>query len=200
MKVFDTQNRLGTDACAIDARNYQNSSINDYQLWNTYMMDCNDGEEKRLRQFMIDNPNLHYRDGYGYTTSCYVDNDSEVRNNAKITNEKAKCQLFTRFYQANPDLSKGRVVPNLESRLKYADDTTQIRQCQRLTETNFNRFTPLVPCLAQTVQDPKHIVLPFNQGGESSRLIMRDSKTLQKCGWENKDGKVWLKKDLQVPK
>jgi hypothetical protein len=194
MKFFDNENRLGTDECARNAKDYQNSSINDYNLWNVYNMDCAPGREKELEDFATKNLNLHYRNGVGYTNSCYVDNDTEMRNNGLITNEKAKCQLFTRFYQANPDLSKGKSVPNVESRLIYSEDTTQYRQCHRLGERDFERFVPLIPCIEDKIQDPDHIVLPFNQGGENSREMMRSAAVLKKCGYKH-NGKAWLRED-----
>ncbi len=193
MKFFENENRLGTDECAMNAKDYQNSSINDYSLWNVYNMNCAPQREKELEDFSIKHPNLHYKNGYGYTNGCYVDNDTELRHNALITNEKSKTQLFTRFYQANPDLSKGTSVPNVESRLISGDDTTQYRQCDRLGERDFDRFTPLIPCL-ENIQDPENVVLPFHQGGENSREMMRSAMVLKKCGYKH-DGKNWIRSE-----
>lgn len=186
MKFFEQENRLGVDDCAQNAKEYQNTSINDYYLWNTYHMKCDSSKEDELDRFAANNNNLHFRNGYGYTTACHVDGDSELRVNGKITHEKAKTQLFTRFYQANPDLSKGVGVPNLESRLVQGDNTSQYKVCgNKLAEEDFQRFTPLLPCLKDTIQNPNHIVLPFKRGGDNSRTLMRDSNSLKKCGFKN---------------
>ena len=194
MKLFENSSSLGNDSCAVNAKEYQNVSINDYNLWNTYSYKCHETAEKEVSEFAANNLNLNFRNGYGFTTSCHVDNDTQVRLNGKITHEKAKTQLFQRFYQANPALYKGKTVPNLESRLLHSEDTTQIRECNKISEKDFDRFIPLVPCLSETVQNAKVVVEPWTHGGDNSRLLMRDSQHLKKCGWENKDGKVWLKK------
>ncbi len=192
MRTFENQSRLGTDECAINAKDYQNISMNDYYLWNTYNNKCNAQEEQKIEDFAANNNNLHYRNGYGFTTSCHVDKDTELRLNAKITNEKAKTQLFHRFYQANPDLSRGVSLPNLESRLLQGDDTTQLRQCDKLPEKDFSRFVPLLPCLQDSVQNVKHIVEPWTHGGDNSRILMRDSEQLKKCGFKH-NGKTWVR-------
>lgn len=190
MKVFENQHRLGNDDCSKTAKDYQNSSINDYYLWNTYVNKCDTDADHKIQDFAIENTNLWYRNGYGYTNGCHVDDDTEVRNNAKITHEKAKIQLFTRFYQANPDLSRGIVTPNLESRLVQGADTTALRQCDRVSEKNYDRFTPLIPCLKDNVQNPNNIVMQGVWGGENSRNVMRDAENLRRCGHVN-DGKTW---------
>lgn len=192
MKAFDIQSqRLNEDECAINAKDYQNNSINDYHLWNTYTHKCDTNTEKNLQEFAVNHLNVHYRNGYGFTNSCHVNNDSELRYNGLLTNEKAKTQLFTRFYQANPNLGKGTSIPTLESRLVQGTDTSQLRQCSsKLAEEDFQRFTPLLPCLKEKVQDPNHIILPFTQGGDNSRIIMRNKDVLQSCGYKH-DGKMW---------
>jgi hypothetical protein len=192
-KVFEQEHRLGADDCSLNAKDYGNVSINDYSLWNTYHMSCDTNATKELQKFSNQNPNLHFRNGYGYTTGCGVDNDTEVRLNGKLTHEKPKVQLFTRPFLAVPDLSRGVVVPGLESRLVEGDDTTQVRECDRVSEKDFDRFTPLIPCLKFNIQNPHHIIPPWVNGGEDSRRLMKQSQTLEKCGYKY-DGKYWKKK------
>lgn len=197
MKYFESEHRLGADDCAVDAKTYQNASISEYNLWNNFNNTCNAESDAKFASFVLDHPNLRFKNGYGFTDRCNVDNDTEMRNNGKITNERARVQLFTRFYQANPDLSRGLVVPNLESKLVQGDDTTQYKQCIRTTERDFDRFMPLLPCLKETIQDPDHIVFPNIPCGESSRRMMRDSEFLKKCGYVY-DGKAWRKANCPI--
>lgn len=188
--IFENEHRIGADECAIHAKDYQNASISDYSTWNTYMMKCNRKGERHLEEFANNNINLHFRNGYGYTNGCEVDNDTELRLNGKITHEKAKSQLFTRSFLAVPDLSKGLVLPEVESRLVEGDDTTQIRECYRLTEVDYERFVPLIPCLRDNVQNPVHIIPPWTNGGDNSRILMKNSATLKACGYRH-NGKYW---------
>jgi hypothetical protein len=192
-KIFENEHRVRADDCAVNAKDYQNASISDYTLWNNYMMKCNKDGDKKLEEFSTSHNNLHFKNGYGFTTACEVDNDTEVRLNGKLTNERAKTQFFIRPFVAVPDLSRGLVAPNLETRLKEGDDTTQLRECFRLTETDFNRFTPLLPCLKDNIQNPSHIISPWVWGGDDSRQLMRNSKVLNKCGFQN-NGKYWERK------
>ena len=194
MSIFDKSSSLRNDSCSIHARDYQNNSINDYSLWNTYNNKCEKSKDHELDNFAAENLNLNFRNGYGFTSGCYVDEDTEVRLNGKITHEKAKLNLQHRFYTANPYLGNGKTVPNIESRLLAGEDTSQIRACNRIGEKDFDRFVPLVSCLKENVQNTKNIVEPWTHGGDNSRLIMRDSQHLKKCGWTKKDNKVWVKK------
>lgn len=185
--LFDNFTKTADDSCAINAKDYQNASLNDYRLWNVYFHACDPEGEKKLNDFASHNINLHWRNGVGYTNSCYVNNDTEVRLNAKQTSEKARNQLFHRFYQSNPYLGKGKTIPNVESRLLHSEDTSQLRLCNRLTEKDFDRFTPLVKCIGDTVQNPATVIYPWTNGGDNSRLIMRDCQAHKKCAWKSKN-------------
>jgi hypothetical protein len=143
-----------------------------------------------MSEFMTNNPNLHYRDGFGVASSCVVDADSEMRNNGKMTNDRERVQLCTRWYTAVPDLGKGGLIPNIESRLKYGADTSDIRSCDRVTEKDFNRFIPLPACMAQSIQNPDNIVQKGPRGGEFTRDYVRNDEYLKQCGFQN-DGKMW---------
>ena len=166
---FVNQNKLGSDKCAIKARNLTNDSILDYQLWNTY----NCKKDESIDSFGADNINLHFKNGYGVTSPCLVDKDTELRINGVWTNEKAKSQMFTRFYVANPNLSKGTLLPYIESRLVQGENTGRTKDCFYHGEADFDRFMPLLPCIETEIQDTRHIIMPFARGGEDSRQVMR---------------------------
>lgn len=190
MKVFRGENRLSIDDCAQLTRELQNSSINDRMLYNFYF--THDCKCDAMSDFLFEN-NLTMKDGYGFTTGCTVDSDSDLRLRSMLTNERDKVQLCTRWHQGVPNLNKGGLIPNIESRMKSADDTSDIRDCDKITERDFNRFVPLVGCLANEVQNPRHIVEPWVRGGASTRNEVRSNEYLEKCGFEN-NGKNWVRK------
>ena len=193
MKVFDDQNRLTMDQCAILSKDLQNKSVSDYVLYNMYpTSSCRDDE--KLREFTVQNPNIRFRDGFGNVSSCTVDVDSDFRNNSKQTNFREKEQLCTRWHQAVPDYGRGGLIPNVESRLKYNEDSTKWRRCDIVTEKDFNRFIPMIDCLAGTIQKPENLILPFARGGDFTRDYMKSDTYLEKCGFEN-DGKTWKRKN-----
>ena len=190
MRVYNHQNRLSIDDCAQMTRELQNRSVNDRVLENFYYTkDC---ECEALDEFSLEN-NMVIKDGYGNFSGCVIDKDSELRLRGVWTNEREKLQLCARWNQGVPNLNKGGLLPNVESLMKNGDDTSDIRNCDRITERNFNRFVPLVGCLASTVQNPNNIVEPWVRGGSHTRNEVRKSDYLEKCGFE-RNGLNWVKK------
>lgn len=171
---FINQNKLGNDKCEQKAKNFANSSIAEYQLWNTY--DCHKDDE--VDDFGSKSVNLHFRNGYGYTSPCLVDTDTKLRIDAMWTSEKAKSQMFTRFYTAGPNLSRGTLKPVEESRLVQGENSSRNKVCFRHAEIDFDRNLPLLPCLQTEIQNPDRLIMPFSRGGEDSREIMRSRQPM----------------------
>ena len=193
MRQFELEHRVGADTCAINTREYQNMDINKYNLynyWKTSDNDC-DPEVKKMQDFAVENY-LHPKEGYGFTNGCRVDNDTQLRWET-ITADRTPTQLFTRIFQAVPDLSSGPVRPELESKLQQGEFTHQYHNhpCEDKNWPNY--FTPMIPCLKQTVQDPKHIVEPWTRGGDFTRDTLKQEEFLKKNGYSF-DGNVWSKK------
>lgn len=192
MRNFDNFARLVDDECALVTREYQNRSIGDYMLYNSYLTSQCKKDKTEFDNFVSQNPNLRFKDGFGFLNGCVVDTDSELRNGAKFTNEREKSQLCTRWNQAVPSYNKGGLIVNVDSRMKLAEDTSALRDCDRLTEKDFNRFIPLTPCLAKTVQNPEHIIPKFTWGGAATRNYVQDNQYLEQCGFMN-NGQAWVR-------
>lgn len=192
MRDFDNFARLVDDECALVTREHQNQSIGDYMLYNSYVTSQCKKDKKEFDNFVSQNPNLRFKDGFGFLNECVVDVDSELRNGAKFTNERTKSQLCTRWNQAVPSYNKGGLIVNVDTRMKFAEDTSAIRDCDRLTEKDFNRFIPLTPCLAKSIQDPEHIVFKHIQCGSATRNYVQDNQYLQQCGFVN-NGQTWVR-------
>lgn len=191
MRVYNHENRLTVDNCAQLTKELQNASVNKHQLYNFYY--TNDCKCEVLDDFLFDN-NMVVKDGYGFTSGCTVDLDSELRLNSAVTHDKDRIQLCTRWHQGVPNLNKGGLVPNIESRLKNADDTSDIRDCDKIVEKNYDRFIPLVGCLAQGVQNPNYIIEPWTRGGAQTRNEVRSNEYLQRCGFV-KNGANWVRRE-----
>jgi hypothetical protein len=196
MRVFELENNLGSDDCTMVNREFVNKSVNDYNLYNMFFTSDCKKDNLQMKQFMTDNPNLHYRDGYGYTNACVVDMDSELRNDSKITHDKTKIQLCSRWNTAVPNLGKGGLIPNIESRLKSQDDTSINKDCSKIAERNFDRFTPLIGCIGPTIQDPKHIIMDQIRGGDITRNYIFSNEYLSKCGFKF-NGQFYEKQNTQ---
>lgn len=193
-RTLNLETGLEDDNCAKITRELQNTSINNYSLENFYFTkDC---ECDLDNNFLYDN-NLSYKDGYGFTSGCTVDNDSDVRilNGNLLTHDKNRIQLSTREFPGPPNINKGGLVPNIDSRLKNADDTSFIKNCFKISEYDFNRNIPLVGCLANTVQNSDFIIPKFVWGGIDTRNEVRSNEYLTKCGFEkNEKTNSWVRK------
>lgn len=185
MSDFLEQNRLSTDTCAMMSKELQNQAMNMYTMYGT--MEC---DNTQILEFTARNPNLHYRDGVGNANACVIDEDSELRLNSRLTNLREKDQLCTRWYQAGPNIGKGGLIANVESRLILSDDTSQTYCQDVLAERNFDRFVPMLGCLKTAVQNPDNVIAPFQRAGEMTRDFVKDDAYLKKCGFVN-DGKTW---------
>ena len=154
MKYFGHEHRVGVDTCAIESQEQQNIKANNYMLFDLYKTkECNNDKIKQLQEFASDN-NFTIRGGYGVTSACEVDKDSLLRIEQDKT-LRMRNQMFTRTFQAVPDLSRGDVNVVNESKLMQGADTFGTYNCD---EKPFDVFTPMIPCLASSIQDPKHII------------------------------------------
>jgi hypothetical protein len=142
---------------------------------------------------MLDN-NFTIREGYGYASGCTVDTDSELRLNSAVTHNKERQQLCARTFTGCPRLTYGGLIPNVESRLRNADDTSDIRNLDKVMEKNFIplSFTPMIGCLNKNIQNPEHIVME-SWGGRNTRNESTSSEYLSRCGFEQLN-KNWVRK------
>lgn len=180
MKEFRTFNRLSDDECFYTVRENENNSIEKYNMENFYY--TNDCDCKIINDFAAEN-NMTIKDGFGFTNRCVIDNDSKLRiNNEGVSHNKGKIQLCTRWDKGVPNVNKGGLIPNIESKLKSKMDTSFIRNCDHLSERDFDRNIPLVGCLKNFVQNEKYIVEPWIRGGAMTRNDTRSSSSkYSKC-------------------
>jgi hypothetical protein len=195
-RYTNLENRLNDDICSQTNKEFVNKSVNDHTLYNNYYSrDCKcDVFDDNL----IDNY-FNIKDGFGYANGCVIDMDSELRVNTQLTHDKIKQQLCVRTFAGGPNLNQGGLIPNIESRLINGDDTSDIRRCDILGEKSYIPYTfyDLKPCM-MAIQDPKHIIQPdIVRGGASTRDFVRNNEYLEKCGFENKDGKAWVRRETQ---
>jgi hypothetical protein len=191
------QANIKQDECAQLAEDVQNQHQETYMLYNPVHAEmgppngnCNN---KELIDFQTSCPNLNLHFGYGVSDWCSIDGDSELRYSA-ITHDKCPIQLRTEVFPGPPNMSSGPVHPDELSELLSGDQTREKRACNVLagSSTLDNVIVPLVPCLAENIQNPDHIVPPWTWGGVPSRELVREAEYLEKCGYEY-DGKVWQK-------
>lgn len=196
MRYTNLSNRLNDDSCALKNRSLYNDSVVDNRLYNFYFNNTCDCPV--LDDIAMEN-NFTVREGYGYASGCTVDRDSELRIGAAVTHDKGRQQLCARTFHGIANISKGGLIPNVESRLKNADDTSDIRNIDKVMEKQFDVFIPLIPCLKGNVQNSQHIVQEDNnkdwiRGGRDTRQDQVSNDFLSKCGFEYRN-KNWVRRE-----
>jgi len=188
-KEFDINmnTTLNNDCCEKESRIRNNRHMHDY---NKQHVECsttvnNDNYMRSLEKVGVFQGNA--RDGSG----AFINGDSDLKNGKFgyiLTSQKSKCSknLDTSKYLNSPFLGSGETVlknPDLKSRLLSGEDTHMDKSCDTLSGVSIDRFTPLVPCLKENVQDTKHIIPQYwVRGGMSTRNIIRNIDYMRTCG------------------
>jgi hypothetical protein len=170
-EIFNQAKSLDYDKCYIQVEDLQNQSINNYMMNNYFMGSCgsqNNKESKsinQINQFAMDNGMVSTL-GYGNTNFCEIEKDNDVRNGKQLTHDKNKRQLFKRIFEGIPNLNKGGLICDIQSKIQIGDDTRNDKPCNSLSgiSTLDLQFYPMLDCVAQ-VQNPKHIINEGFLGG-----------------------------------
>jgi len=121
------------------------------------------------------------RDGYG----SFINVESNLKKST-LTNPNFKQQLITRPFKGWPYMGAGVthiVNPDLYSKMAGGTDTRTKKAGDALAGVSIDRFIPLVPCLAENVQNPVHIIPDYwVRGGESSRSWLQNTDYFEMCG------------------
>jgi hypothetical protein len=185
MPLWDADNRLKDDKCAILTRLRDNEAVLDYWFYDPYKQCAGSCEDRKgqLSSFATRHTNMRFWDGYGIAP-CDVDVDDRFRHDKSWTCPKERQQLPKRIFTSVPDLSRGQVHANTESMILSGEDTSSQRQCSHLAERNYDRFVPGV-----AVQCVEHVVPSWTWGGDSSRDITRSKEFLSSIGYSLDEGK-----------
>ncbi|MEW5315099.1 MAG: hypothetical protein WDW38_006551 [Sanguina aurantia] len=167
MPLFDADNRLKSDRCAVNLRDSQNLSMESYTFRDMrFGMACpGDLSSDECAQLQA---RLHSSDGYGVQPGN-IDEESGLRcPSGGITHDKSRQGLASRVFEAAPDMGRGGLDANVESRLLLSGEQGTARNCAfRFAERSYNRFDPGVQKVAV-----ENIVQAF-PAGEPSRDIAR---------------------------
>jgi hypothetical protein len=174
--LFDERTGLFNDSCFQRDRDRQSAESSGYNVRNHRAVDvC--GQD--VLAMATCHPNLRFKNGYGNVTACNVDADSSVRiSGPKTTNPKYRQQLATRVAHGGPDLSRGYVDADAESRLIHAENSLRKRPCSVLTGASVPSFAPLLPCVS-SAQAVEHVVPDWQV--VDTRAWVRDADYLKRC-------------------
>lgn len=179
-KVWNAQTRIHYDTDTIVKQTRESVGPGLYKT--NYMGECA-CEIPDPQNVAMQYPTMIARDGYGWTSKdgCNIANDSELRLGRTITAYKGPKSLKTRVFAGGPDLRRGVYYPDVESKIRPGETTTMGRSVNVLSGVSINRFTPMLESLAQTIQNPNHIIPEdardgWVRGGMSSRNYVRDTE------------------------
>jgi hypothetical protein len=120
--------------------------------------------------------------GYGWSAAA-IDVDSVLRNNSMQTNSPhcpVRGRVQARPFVTVPYMGRGKGEADLETKLQRAPIMRQGKDCGTISDTFYeNQFTPMIPYVAQNVQNPVHLIPEVaSQGwvraGIPSRQWVRD--------------------------
>jgi hypothetical protein len=105
------------------------------------------------------NPTILGREGFGFN-NAQIDQDSRLRNEpTQAGRQRCPLHVQSRPFATVPYMGNGRGNADVESSLLYSEFARVERPCGTVTETFFaNQFVPLVPHLAQHIQNPANLI------------------------------------------
>jgi hypothetical protein len=125
---------------------------------------------------------------YNYDISGNNIGESTILRNGKLQNLQ-KRELDTRLFPGAPLLLSGveghSISENvdLSSKLKYGEETRKSKSANGLSSYSADNFIPLVPSIAENIQNVDHIIPTYwVRGGMSSRSVIRNIDYLKSCG------------------
>jgi hypothetical protein len=115
----------------------------------------------------------------------YIDQSTMLRN-GDFKNRVVKHGLDTRLFPGSPLLARGQSIlknPDLSSRLMQGEETRVHKSSNFASSYSVNNFIPLVPSIANNIQNTDHIIPTYwIRGGMSTRSVVRNIDYMKSCG------------------
>lgn len=156
--MFNGLSRIGNDVSDLSQKNVQNTKLGNYQLENLYANDyeMRSGISQALKQPMFNYSGTHSTALKGTN----IDTNSQLLIDKNLIHDKGKISLQERQYLTVPYLGKGKVDPNLETKLRYGVQETHRKTATQLSEKSYIplKHTPMIPEVATKVQNPNNLI------------------------------------------
>jgi hypothetical protein len=189
--IFESSTGICNDTCWKNAKELHNQQIADYQLYETNFVPC-ENPYVRMNDMYLNHPNLRGRPGYGLSDDCLIDNYSALRNDpTSLTHDRCRIQLFNRIFAGGPNLRCGNTNKEEELDILAGNDTNPFRCRKIIMEEQIKHPIPLIDCM-KDVQNPKHIVPIWVNGGEDTRSYVNRVEFNKKCNLYGGNQKAML--------
>jgi hypothetical protein len=181
--IINQSTNMKNDTCLNNYYDVNNNKIFEHSFLPSIMSNNNSNN----RNSYIDSTNnIGILQNNNYDLSGSNINESTVLRNGNPENNKSKKELDTRLFPGSPLMSNGQSVlknPDLSSRLKYGESARVSKSENDASSYSANNFIPLVPMIAENIQNPDHIIPTYwVRGGMSSRTVVRNIDYLKSCG------------------
>lgn len=179
--VINQSTNMKNDSCLNNYYNTNNNKIFEHSFIPSVLNNTNN------RNSYIDSTqNIGILQNHNYDITGSNINESTTLRNGNSNIDKSRKELDTRLFPGAPLMSNGQSIlknPDLSSRLKYGESGRVSKSENDTSSYSANNFIPLVPMIAENIQNPEHIIPTYwVRGGMSSRTVIRNIDYLKSCG------------------
>jgi hypothetical protein len=179
--IINQNTNVKHDNCVFDFQYHNNDKIFKYNFIPSVI-----SNENSRKSYIDSTKTLGILQSTNYDMSGENINNNTLLRNGNQQELKSKRELDTRIFPGSPLLSNGQSVlknTDLSSRLKFGEETRTAKSANALSSYSADNFIPLVPSLAENVQNIDHIIPTFwVRGGMSSRSVIRNIDYMKSCG------------------
>ncbi len=175
--VINQDTRLSYDQCYVSGMETTNSRLSQYAL------DGRQINSDSLNHTEIRGLYRNNHDGKG----TYVNDETKLRH-GQACSEKGRVakSLDTVLFAGPPFMGNGSAVlknPDLKSTLMNGEQTHVKKSNAPTCGVTIDRFTPLIPCIADNIQNTEHIIPEhWIRGGMSTRTVIKNADYLKSLG------------------
>jgi hypothetical protein len=178
--IINERTTLKNNNCVNDAYNNCNNKVFDYNF-SPSILKKNNSRNEYINSIEV----IGILQNSNYDINGNNINQSTELRNSNIQNG-SKRELDTRLFPGAPLLITGESElknTDLSSQLKFGKETRTNKSTNSLKNYSVDNFIPLVPYLAENVQNTEHIIPTYwVRGGMSSRTVVRNIDYLKSCG------------------
>lgn len=180
--IINENTNIKNDRCLYSTQLMDNQKIFSYNLLSPTIQSTNNS-----RNNYMDSMNIQgVMQNNNYDPDGKYINNSTLLRNGNTSNSDSKKELETRIFPGAPLMTSGQSIlknVDLSSRLKYGEDTRTSKSANSLASYSADNFIPLVPSIAENIQNVDHIIPTYwIRGGMSSRTVVRNIDYLKSCG------------------
>ena len=180
--VINQSTNIRNDTCFNGICDNNNNKIFEH----SFMPHLLDNNTNNRNSYIDSTHNIGILQNNNYDISGSNINQSTALRNGNSGNMTSRKELETRVFPGAPLMSNGQSIlknPDLSSRLIYGESSRVSKSENDASSYSANNFIPLVPMIADNIQNPEHIIPTYwVRGGMSSRTVVRNIDYLKSCG------------------